>query len=98
MARWIVHYADGSKIEWPLLYGEHLRDLWWISAAEPLEARQAALAWRGRAASGNLPGTDGVRVFKATWVNPRPEVEITQLECRVGDTSMKLMVLAVTAE
>jgi WD40 repeat protein len=98
VARWLVRYADGSAREWPVLYGRHLRDLWWSPGGEPLEASQATLAWRGVAAIGNLPGTEGVRLFKATWTNPQPEVEITRIEIRTGDTSMKPLVVAITAE
>jgi hypothetical protein len=81
-----------------VIYGEHIRDLWWSPLKEPLDARQASVAWRGRAAIGDLPGKDGVRLYKATWTNPQPELEITRLEFRVGDTSMKPLVVAVTAE
>jgi hypothetical protein len=98
VARWLVHYTDGSTREWPIIYGEHVRDLWWWLQKEPLEARQASVAWRGRAAIGDLSGRDGVRLHKATWNNPQPELEITRLEFRVGDTSMKPMVVAITAE
>lgn len=98
VARWLVHYADGSAREWPVIYGEHIRDLWWSPQKEPLEARQASVAWRGRAAIGDLSGRDGVLLYKATWTNPQPEMEITRLEFRVGETSMKPLVVAVTAE
>jgi hypothetical protein len=98
VARWIVHYADGSTREWPVIYGEHLRDWWWWPQQEPLEAKQATVAWRGRAPVWNLPGSDGVRLFKASWTNPQPDLEITELEFRNGETSMKPFVVAITAE
>ena len=54
VARWIIHYADGSTREWPVIYGEHVRDWWWWTEQEPLEAKQATVAWRGRAPVWNL--------------------------------------------
>ena len=56
------------------------------------------VAWRGRAAIGQLPGTEGVRLFKATWTNPAPESAITRLEFQLGDTSLQPLVVAITAE
>lgn len=98
VARWIIHYADGSAREWPVIYGEHVRDWWWWTNEEPLEAKQATVVWRGRAPFWNLPGSDGVRLFKSTWTNPQPDVEITQFEYRIGETAMKPLVIAITAE
>ncbi len=98
VARWIIHYADGSTREWRVIYGEHVRDWTWWTKEEPLEAQQATLAWRGRAPVWNAPGTDGVRLFKASWTNPQPDVAIARLEFRIGETSLKPLVVAITAE
>ena len=98
VARWVIHYADGSTREWPVLYGEQVRDWWWWPEQEPLEANQATIAWRGRASLWNLPGNRGVRLFKASWTNPQPDLEITRLEYRIGETALKPLVVAVTAE
>ena len=98
VARWIIHYADGSTREWPVTYGEHVLDWWWWTKEEPLEAKQATVVWRGRAPVWNKPATDGVRLFKASWTNPQPDVEITRLEYRIGEIALKPFVLAITAE
>lgn len=98
VARWIIHYTDGSTREWPVIYGEHVRDWWWWTNEEPLEANQAAVVWRGRATFWNVPGTDGVRLFKASWPNPQPDVVIDRLEFRIGETALKPFVVAITAE
>jgi hypothetical protein len=66
VARWIVRYADGSAREWPVIYGEHVREICWRTAEEPLEANQATMVWRGRSPILDVPGSDGFRLFKAT--------------------------------
>lgn len=98
VAHWIVHYADGSTREWPVIYGAHIRDGWWWMDQEPLEATQATLAWRGAPPMWNRPNLGGVRLFKTTWVNPQPEVEVTRLEFKIGETALKPFVVAITAE
>jgi len=98
LARWIMHYADGSTREWPVLYGEQVRDWTWVPSEEPLEANQATVAWRGPPPLSTSKTFDSVRLFKGTWINPLPEIEITSLEYRIGETAMKPLVVAVTAE
>jgi WD40 repeat protein len=98
VAHWIIHYADGSTREWPVIYGDDVRDLCCHVNEEPLEARHAKLVWRRRPPSGMPPDIDAVRLFESTWTNPQPAVEITQLEFRVGETAMKPLVVAITAE
>lgn len=98
VARWIMHYADGSIREWPVIYGTHVRDAWWWMHQEPAEATQACVAWNGRAVGWNRPELGGVRLFQATWTNPQPDLEITRLEFRMGETALKPFVVAITAE
>jgi hypothetical protein len=95
VARWIVHYLDDSTQEWPVIYGDHVRELSYRTD-EPLEARQAKLVWQGRRVR-SLPVV-ATRLFESTWINPRPELEITRLEFRIGQTALKPLVVAITAE
>jgi hypothetical protein len=96
VARWIIHYTNDSVREWPLLYGEHVRDLWWDPAEEPLDANQATAVWRGVGL--RLPHLKGVRLFRASWTNPQPDLEIDRLELRIGESNLKPIVVAITAE
>jgi hypothetical protein len=98
VARWIIHYGDGSSRAWPVVYGAHVRDAWWWVNLEPPEATQAIVAWKGRAAGWNRPEMGGVRLFQATWTNAQPDLEITRLEFRMGETALKPFVVAITAE
>ncbi len=70
------------------LYGEHLLDWGWWTQEEPLEAKQATVVWQGRAPVWNKPAQDDVRLFNASWTNPQPDVEIAQLESRIGETAL----------
>ncbi|MCP5524749.1 MAG: serine/threonine protein kinase [Verrucomicrobiales bacterium] len=98
VARWIIHYADGTAREWPVVYGEQVRDWRWEPDQEPLEASQATLVWQGRVTVFHQPHMNCMRLFKSTWTNPQPDLEITRLEYRIGETAMKPLVVAITAE
>lgn len=93
VAHWVIRYEDGSVVEWPVIYGEHLRDWWW-NYGHPREARQAEIAWEAQ------PDilAHGVRLFKATWTNPRPEVPIASMDLVGGDVEVGILVVAITAE
>ena len=93
VAHWLVRYADGSAVEWPLIYGDQLRDWWW-NYGYPREANQAVIAWEGHP---NVLA-NGVRLFKSTWTNPRPEVEIQELSLVGGDVNASTSVFAITAD
>ena len=98
VARWVIHYADGSVREWPVIYGEQLRDSWWWSARSPKEADKAVIAWEGHPPQVTKRGVESVRLFKATWTNPLPEVEVTRLDFVIGKVRVRPFVVAITAE
>ena len=81
-----------------MIYGEHVRDLWWSTAEEPLEANQATVVWRGVGLGLRRPDLSGVRLFRSSWTNPKPEVEIDKLEFRIGESNLKPILVSITAE
>jgi hypothetical protein len=96
---WIIRYSNDTQTEWPLIYGEQLRGWWWIEGQGPREASQAVLVWTGKAAHPTSDLTNGVvRLFKATWTNPHPELEISEIQLRAASMTVQPIVLAVTAE
>jgi hypothetical protein len=99
VARWVIHYADGSVREWPIVYGEHLRHLYQEEMLqEPKEAGQAVIAWDGHPPRPTKAGVVSVRLFKATWTNPLPDVEVTGLDFVLGKKDVSPLVVAITAE
>ena len=95
----VLHYADGQKEELAIRYAIHVRDC--IAQAEradddnPLE--HAVVAWTGdnffaRSLSGH------VRLYKATWENPRPEVEVRSIDFISTMTRCAPFLIAMTAE
>ncbi len=86
-----VRYADGSAIEIPIVYGEHLRE-WHGRSDRTAEIKAGRLAWQ----DGN-PGTKR-RLFQCRWENPKPEVELLALDFVSTMTECFPFLIAITAE
>jgi hypothetical protein len=93
---YVLHYADGQTAELPLVCGKDLRD-WWTLAGEPKETPNATVAWTGNTP---LAATKGqtIRLWKRTYENPRPDVEITHLDFVSAMAFPAPFVVAITVE
>lgn len=92
---YVLRYADGRQLELPILHGEDVRDWWHL--VEHRAVTRAAIAW-----TGSNPRTDGtewfLRLFKRTWDNPRPEVEVESLDFTSTVTRCAPFLIALTLE
>jgi hypothetical protein len=88
VARLVVHYADGSRAQIAIVAGTHVQD-WWgpIYKTEAnrrirdLSAPDSGLAWTGGNPSIKKQQPEwSLRLYKSTFDNPRPGVEITALD------------------
>jgi hypothetical protein len=75
---YIVHYADGTRLEIPIRYGEEVRD-WWVRSDPNPRVTQARVAWRG-----SNEATDRIRLYLCTWENPYPRRAIQTLDMVTG--------------
>jgi len=87
-----IHYANGQCVEYPIRYGEHVRDGWLMGDPRD-DLKEGTLAWVGTNAKGNV-----VRMFKSTWTNPLPSQQIASLDFVSSMTRASLTLIAVTAE
>jgi hypothetical protein len=74
-----LNYADGSKHEFPILFGGHVRD-WQRMASEEKELLtdpNTKIIWRGPGMQ-NLKST--MRLFKSMLANPHPEKVVTAMD------------------
>ncbi|MBP9902029.1 MAG: protein kinase [Verrucomicrobiota bacterium] len=95
VARWRLHFVDGSVREFPVIYGEHVSD-WWGDSDTNQESRRAVVAWAGKRPA---PGANqGIRLFKSTLENPAPDTEVSHLDFVLGKVSVRPFVVAITAE
>lgn len=75
---YVVHYADGTVIEVPVVYERGIGH--WL-AQEPHGLPDAAVAW---AASLPKDPSHQAIVYQMTWANPRPGAEIRTIDVRYG--------------
>jgi WD40 repeat protein len=93
---YVLHYADGQTEELPLVYGKDLRD-WWTLAGEPKETPNATVVWTGNTPAAAANGQT-IRLWKRTYENPRPDVEITHLDFVSAMAFPAPFVVAITVE
>jgi WD40 repeat protein len=96
----ILNYSDGKQAELPIVYGQHTMD-WWtprIGSAPQEKLSNAATAWIGaNAATRRAPGRMR-RLFRATWPNPRPDVQVESIDLGSTVTRCAPFVVAITVE
>ncbi len=73
---YVLHYADGQDRECVIRRDREVRD-WWVSSAPQGDCANGTVAWKGP-----HPSRQGelLQVFKTTYLNPRPEIEVTSIE------------------
>jgi hypothetical protein len=79
---YIVHYADGTRLEIPIRYGEDVRD-WWVRSDPNPQVARARVAWRGSNEAADRHRSQ-IRLYMSTWENPYPERTIRNLDMVTG--------------
>jgi len=94
IAKILAHYADGAEQAFYLRYGVHTRN-WWRETVE-MEDRvsdpDATVAWSYTQAPFNL------RLYKTTFRNPRPDLEIKSIDLVSLLSRATPVVVAITLE
>jgi hypothetical protein len=95
IGQYILHYANGESGNIPIIYQENVSDWWARQNDKPLA--DAQVAWEGTS-----PRTQGIgfllRLFKYTYENPLPEIEIETLDFISKLVHSAPMLVAVTVE
>jgi len=76
-----IHYANGDKRQFPIIYGAHVRN-WWKEKEEKVSEvsdPNSGVAWSGQ---GEYPPPDraSVRLYRSTFVNPLPTEAIDHID------------------
>ena len=92
VAVFVVHYADGRQHEFPIVFGEDVRD--WDADTDPTETvSRGKIAWRGRNAADH-----DIRLFLSTWENPFPGQEVGSVDYVSAAPNCAPFLIAATVE
>lgn len=100
----VWHYADGQERVSEIIYGRHVRD-WWETLDRRTATPDARVAWQGTNPAAKdcayygptEPGKE-LRLYVASWDNPRPDVEVTSVDLVSTDTRSAPFFLGITVE
>ena len=93
IGQYLVHLADGTRYPIPLVLGRELVD--WQIQRRKTEAYLTA--WEGENPASRRLGKK-IRLFKTTWDNPRPEVEVRTVDFEAAHPGPSPFLVALTAE
>jgi len=96
IATYVVHYADGGETAIPIVLGRDVCD-WWRFPSRPRDAERAVVAWTGTNRWSALRNSS-LRLFKSSWENPRPDVEIKTIDYVSALRRAAPFLIAITAE
>lgn len=92
----IVHFATNNmRADVPINYGEDVRD--WHVLAKEKSAKDIPVAWSGTNAN-SIASVRAIRLFKTTWVNVAPDVEIESVDYVSAMGTAAPFLVAITTE
>jgi WD40 repeat protein len=97
VGHYLVHYANGRSAEIPIIYGRDARD-WHELPDAPVGVTDAVIAWKGNNPAAKQAGNRGIRLFKRTWKNPTPDIEVATVDFVGEHVSACPFLVALTAE
>ena len=89
-------HVDGERVEFPIVYGEHVR-CWWEWPNDPSGIKRGRVAWRGSNPAAARENAT-LRLYVSTWENPRPDVEVQTLDLVSELAEAAPFVIAITVE
>jgi hypothetical protein len=98
IARYIINYADGQKREVLMRYGQEVLN--WHQSKDQAATSKAAgtIAWEGSQARWAKQPNKCIRLYKMTWENPWPDIQIESFDFVSAMETAAPFLLAITAE
>ena len=96
IGKYVLHYAGGQTATLDIIYGVDLRD-WWVGSDGNKQIKSATVAWTGSSPAADAVGSS-IRLFKRTYDNPKPELEIQTLDFVSTKAESAPFLVAITAE
>ena len=97
VGHYFIHFASGRRETVPIIFGRDARD-WHELPDFPVGVTGAVIAWKGTNPTALRGASRGIRLFKRTWENPAPDVEVTKVDFVAEHDSAHPFLVALTAE
>ena len=96
VATFVMHLADGSQSELPILYGKDVKARW-FDARQKAELENPKPAWVSPA---DKVGTAGrsLRLYQTAWQNPHPEIGVDRIDLVSEMTAAAPFVVAISLD
>jgi len=88
---YVIHYADKQQHVFPVIYGVDLRD-WNVGSDPKTQTGRGSVAWSV------WQQPYAFRLFKSTWNNPLPELELSSIDFASRMQGSAPFLIAVTVE
>jgi hypothetical protein len=92
----VCHYADGSRSEFAIVYGRHVRE-WEELPGSRAAVPDGEIAWRGSNPVVQTRGTS-LRLYRTGWDNPRPDQTVTSIDYVSRLEAFAPFLVAITLE
>ena len=92
----VIHYTDGRQETYSWRARQEFDD-WYFNPHGQWAKTASTVVWQGLTQSSEAQNSR-VRLMKATWENPRPDVKITSIDLKSENSSPAPFIIAVTAE
>jgi hypothetical protein len=92
-----VNFADGSAIIIPIVYGQDVRDWFYVDGEK--EPSRSKVVWKGDNQWATRVGAR-IRLYATTWENPWPDKSVTTIDysSKKDETAAAPFCVAITAE
>ena len=96
IGRYRINYVNGESRDAKIIFGRNVRD-WWFPPTQPQLTMGAAVAWQDSNPASRQLGM-AVRIYKFTWNNLLPDVEIKSIDFESTMEKPAPFLLAITLE
>jgi hypothetical protein len=90
----VIHYRNGEILSIPIVYGVDVQD-WWMYE-DFASGSKPNVVWTGK--NHSAPDGPPIGVFKTTWVNPLPSIEIDHIDYQSAMMNSAPFLIAITVE
>jgi WD40 repeat protein len=97
VAQWVMRFADGQRAVVPIVYGPDVRN-WQFWPRMSAEDGGAEPVWKGTQARWKKMTGIGVRLYKSTWENPRPDAVVASIDLISAQAASAPFLLAITVD